>query len=163
MNSKTLKKACLILAGAVLALGLTIRLTEQHHWLSLLPSSLQVSKILYVENDSWGFGPGGNETGVVLYELPESAVQPLLHDDRWSATPMAHSGKWFKTMDGEILPAPSLDNFLNQYGFGIAVNPVITKSINNALSQPGSYFTYTRTGMVIVMPSERRVAFVYAG
>jgi hypothetical protein len=171
MKSQKLKKACLIVAGVALALVFAIRLMAQRHWLSRLPSGLNVTKILYVAEESWGFGPGGNETGVVLYELPENTVRQLKERGidslyggaGWSTTPMNRTGKWFKTIDGDMLAAPSLDNFLDQYGFGIPVDPAITKSINKALAKPGSYFAYTRTGMVILMPSEHRVAYVYAG
>jgi hypothetical protein len=42
-----------------------------------VPAYLQVSKVLYVKEESWGFGPGGNETGLLVYELPADVAAAI--------------------------------------------------------------------------------------
>lgn len=166
--------ACFLLLVGVIAW----RVFERQHWLSLIPSDLQVTKILYVQTENFGSGPGGNETGVVLYELPDHVAAkfhgpdvisswPLSNVQAWKPTPLRDHREW---IEGEVaiaqtgpVPVPRLVNFLNQYGFGISIDPPIMDAIDKAISEPGNYYAYTRTGVLFVMPTRRRVAFVYAG
>ena len=109
---------------------------ERQHWLSIPPPELKVGRILYLETDSWGFGPGGNETGVVLYELPQSVsevigpevtqwtLQALPGHLSWEATPLRERAEWFHG-EGALpqvdpTPIPRLHNYLNRYGFGVS-------------------------------------------
>jgi hypothetical protein len=36
-----------------------------------------VWNLLYVSEESWGFGPGGNETGIIVYEMPKAVTAAL--------------------------------------------------------------------------------------
>lgn len=164
---------CLLLVG-----GIGWKMFERQHWLSFMPPDLRVTKILYVQTEDWGFGPGGNETGVVLYALPEQ-VAAQLHGPRtlsvgalgmvqdWKPTPLRGHREWIEG-EGALaqtgpVPVPRLYNFLNQYGFGISIDPAVMEGIDRAISEPGNFYAYTRTGVLLVMPAQRRVAFVYAG
>lgn len=42
--------------------------------LSRVPQPLHASAIEYRVEKAWGFGPGGNETGFVVYRLTESSA-----------------------------------------------------------------------------------------
>jgi len=80
LNSSRIRKTAFFAAvTASLAFGLTILLNscENVRQLSFAPKGLGVSKILYVAEESSGFGPGGNETGVIVYELPENAATEI--------------------------------------------------------------------------------------
>lgn len=157
--------ACIFVA---VALWVALRSTETRHWLSRLPPGLGVEKVLYTENESWGFGPGGNESGVVLYELPShvsdanpSVLAPELH---WEKTPLQGHREWFEGEGASRTEAgPLLNNYLNQYGFGIPVKPEVMSEINRSVSAPGSWYAYTRNGVILLMPLTNRVAYVYAG
>jgi hypothetical protein len=147
--------------------------------LSYVPEGLNVSTVLYANEQSWGSPalalPGDNETGVIVYELPRSTARkiesagieyleklPGSHDD-WKRTPVSEL-EWVKEpISGAILLDPALGIFLNRYGFGIDVNSDVEKLIDDAVTQPGSYYARGRIGTLIVIPAKRRVAFVYAG
>lgn len=156
---------CLFFAVGLWA---ALRSIETRHWLLKLPPQLRVEKILYTETKSWGFGPGGNETGVVLYELPShlsgknpSVLAPQL---RWEKTPLQGHREWFEGEGASRTEAgPLLYNYLNQYGFGIPLKTEAAREIDRAVSAPGSWYAYTRNGVILLMPLINRVAFVYAG
>lgn len=151
---------------------------EREHWLSLVPPQFEVDSIVYAESEAWGFGPGGNETGVVVYELPTEVssavrhgglrhVEALANQLTWKETPLKGHKEWF---EGEgALPQtgpvriPRLYNYLNRYGFGISIEAKYMAEIDKAVSEAGSFYAYSRTGVLIVMPSRTRIAFVYAG
>ena len=50
---------------------------ERESRLSHVPEDLSVSKILYVEEAVYGFGPGGNENGVIMYELSDEVANQV--------------------------------------------------------------------------------------
>lgn len=52
------------------------KLYRSHH-LSFVPEALNVTNVLYVSEQSWGFGPGGNETGLLAFQLPASVAQQV--------------------------------------------------------------------------------------
>lgn len=74
-----MKKAFVFLA-AILALGtICFKYWEYQFYLSVVPDEFGVYKILYRKEEAWGFGPGGNETGIRVYELPEKIYQ-IIHE-----------------------------------------------------------------------------------
>jgi len=48
--------------------GIYQYLLYKHH-LGLLPAAFEVTNVLYVSEKSWGFGPGGNETGIECIDI----------------------------------------------------------------------------------------------
>jgi hypothetical protein len=165
-----------------IALFASFKLYERQFRLSHVPEGLNVSTILYANDESWGFGPGGNETGLIVYELPDSTAQEIQNSgieyfaklpkkardsrdwrgryDTWQSTPILLEGSdsaTNKTSSYEIA------NYLNRYGFGISIDSQIEQEINKAISKPGSFAAYGRTGILIVVPSIRRVVYAYRG
>ncbi len=159
--------------------------SEEQDKLSFVPEGMGVSKILYVKEESWGPGPGGNETGVILYELPDSVAEEIQsvgvkyfaklpqklrelgewrgHYERWQHTPIRIDQHW---ADHEVISTkstPKIADYLNRYGFGISIDPLIERDINKAISRPGSFFAYGRIGILIVIPDIRRVIYAYNG
>lgn len=148
--------------------------------LSMVPDGLNVSKILYINEQGLGLGPGDNETGIIVYELSDTIaaevqkvgisyfvnIPPNKGENRkwrgdyshWNSTPI---------LSEESTPAlPStlkILKYLNQYGFGLEIDPLIEKQIDDALSNSRSYVSYGRTGMLIVAPEIKRVFYAYAG
>lgn len=45
------------------------KLHDRRFALEAVPDALKVDSIAYREEESWGFGPGGNEAGIRLYPL----------------------------------------------------------------------------------------------
>ena len=174
------------LLGAVAALGLCAWLADsfflERHRLSFVPTGLDVSRVLYAKEDAWGFGPGGNETGVVVYALSEDATAKVQAQgitylsglppnpnaagdwrgryESWLATPQQLEGsdsQTHKVLSFEVA------HYLNRYGFGIDIDPTVQRQINDAISNGGSFLAHGRTGVLIVAPSIRRVFYIYNG
>lgn len=156
--------------------------------LGFVPAGLNVGLILYTKEDAWGFGPGGNETGVIVYELPEHAADRVAagggkylaelsnadgsgsrgHYRNWRTTPIAGEETWLHR-DGTGKPwhaghRPSIADYLNKYGFGIQIDADIPALIDDALWSPGNYYAYgPGGGLIIVAPNLRRIIYAYAG
>ena len=163
------------------------------HRLGHVPEQLAVSKILYAKEKAYGFGPGGNEAGVIVYALSEEVATEIARTgldffkqfppqstyDRhwqgkyreWQETPLISDPDWHDDWDDELeatdtvlaAPLPKLENYLYRYGFGIEVNPDIEQEINSAISTSGSYFAYGRLGMLLVMPEAQKIVYVHSG
>lgn len=163
--------------------------TTTHH-LSFIPEGMNVQKVLYSEEKAWGWGPGANETGVIVYELPSSTAKKIkdANIDYFAALPAQTSGNgrdwrriyrpwkptpitedervWFKnTVSDETTSAPKLDNYLNRYGFGIPIQPQVEDMVDKVISTPGSFYTYGQGGggTIVVSPSIYRVFYIYSG
>jgi hypothetical protein len=165
------------------------KFSEWKYHLSVVPDALNVSTILYSNEESWGFGPGGNETGIIVYELPDGIAREIqkagieyfaklpqktengrnwhLVYRKWQNTPMQLDLNWADPeIDGKTISTPptqKIENYLNVYGFGIPIDSSIKDEINKAISEPGSYFAYGRIGVLIVVPNARRVIYAYNG
>jgi hypothetical protein len=157
----------------LVALFVTFKFMEWRFRLSHVPEGLGVSTVLYAHEQSWGSPflplPGDNETGVIVYELPEATAREIekdgieylrrnaAHDQRWRglflewhATPIAERN-W------------TLSSFLHKYGFPIDVDADVERSIDEAVVRPGSYYAYGRSGLLMLIPAKRRAVFAYAG
>lgn len=168
------------------------KLIQREHRLSFVPDGLDVSGILYTNEESWGFGPGGNETGVIVYELAEDAAARIQKAGityftslsprsenrhgwhglyaKWQRTPMLGDPQWASSGTScDCLPVPpdpapqALASYLGRYGFGIKIDSRIGQLVDEAISKPGSFYAYGRIGILIVIPDARRVIYAYNG
>jgi hypothetical protein len=179
MRPKSIAAGYFIVAvGLIAASVFAWQRWDRQHWLSIAPAQFHITHILYSQTQSWGLGPGGHETGVVVYELPAVIAQQLSGGAAavlntpssqydWKPTPIRGHAEWTTTAGAppQSSPeaAPRLDNYLNQYGFGISIDPHTADAIDQAISAPGNFYAYTRTGMLLVMPAQRRLVLMYAG
>jgi len=173
----------LVAVAAICGAAYSLFLFQQRaHALSFVPDEISVSRVIYSEEQSWGFGPGDNETGVFAYELTMEVTDqiqnkgigyfarsvPATNDDdswrgkydSWQPTPLQLEGSdenTSKVMSYEV------SNYLNRYGFGIDIDPEIRRQINDALSRPGSFVAHGRIGVLIIAPAIRRGFYVYNG
>ena len=155
---------------------------EKETLLSVVPRGFGVSKIIYRAEESWGFGPGGNETGLIIFELPKSTAEKIVEEGKsylestrqnngfgeswrgsyeaWYQTPVLVEGDGGgpnRTRDYEIA------HYLDRYGFGILIAPDIEQEINDSLSKPGCYLAWGRIGFLLVIPKAKKVVFAYNG
>lgn len=152
-----------------------------------LPAALKIVNITYQNEEVWGFGPGGNETGVLVYSLDAKSwaaidehglafLETLTHTANhprhpwpllWEQTPIAQAHEsWWRIPDPGNYPmgdAPRLMNYLARYGFWIPVNETVKEEINKTISRSGGFITETRVGYIIISPEIRRAYFVYSG
>lgn len=190
------RRQLLVRAGAgALALALLVwgsfDIAQTRNHLGVLPEGLQVKRVLYAREQVWGFGPGGNETGVIAYALPSGVAQQVAAGGSaflasMPASPREHPGDWrssFQDWQPTPLPAahpwtarepsclapgdadcrPRLRMYLEQHGFPIEVDAGIAGEIDAAVANAGSFYAYGRYGMVLVVPARQRVYYLYAG
>jgi hypothetical protein len=146
-----------------------------------VPAYLQVSKVLYVKEESWGFGPGGNETGLLIYELPSDvaatiasnglsfftdndnalrARQQHVSNYDWYPTPVVPNFGW----KGDGVTPASINSFLNRYGFGLDFDQNFIAMADQAKNTSGNFYSYGSGGrLLVVSPALRKVILAYSG
>ncbi len=178
-------KCAVVIALTVAMPWLGCQLYIRSHHLSFVPEALNVSNVLYVSDQSWGFGPGGNETGLLVFQLPASVaaqlkahgidyLEKLPRNTRegwhgrytdWHETPLMIDDDWGSaSYEGrKYWTSPGIGDYLNKYGFPIPLEKTWEDMINRALFTPGSYYAYGRIGLIIIVPDELRVIYAYNG
>lgn len=147
------------------------------HQLSHVPNALQVREVVYAEEESWGFGPGGNEVGIVVFRVPSHVARQIEQDgiaffntmpsnadqngrgwrgsfDEFRRTPVAADHDRGRAWP--VACAASGDS-----SFCVDVEPKVLALANEAVNAPGSFYAYGRIGMLVVSPQQRRVYFLY--
>jgi len=172
----------LIWFGFILFIYLQYKSWEEQRYLDIVPYGLNVSKVIYVNEESWGFGPGGNETGIIVYELPDEVAHEIQKVETaefskntggfsdfgsWKQTPILLTDAWQGSRSGgepeQNIQFTKIANYLDTYGFSISIDPQIESEIDNAITKAGSYYAYGRIGIIIVMPNNKKVIYAYAG
>ncbi|MFC7396077.1 hypothetical protein ACFQU1_02560 [Chelatococcus sp. GCM10030263] len=168
------------------------RYEQQHErevLLARVPEPLKASSVDYRLEESWGLGfmPGDNETGFVVYSLTEASAawarsqgshlaQMLPGGSaKWRPTPVGDAGdhrEWHPydhdpgMMTARRAPQhpPTIWEYLEKYGFIIPIEPGKDVEADQAIQQPGSFYSYGKGGSVtIVDPVRGKVYFAYAG
>lgn len=172
--------ALLVIVGAP---WLAFQHYERDYHLSLLPDALAVTSVEYSEEESWGFGPGGNEAGILVYPLPEATARRIgkqgltffetmpananqqerrwrgYYTD-WKETPVAPKRIWTSREPRNHL---HVIDYICAYGFCIEIEQDFIDEANELVNSPGSYYAYGRIGMIIVAPGKKRVYYLYNG
>lgn len=156
---------------------------EQAWALQVVPAALQVERIAYRLEESWGIGPGGNEAGIRVYPLPpavaayitrrgqaffdtmppnpDQAARDWRGDyDQWQATPVALDQRWGAPAGQRQLV---LTDYICRYGFCIDIDPAVAQQATAALREPGSYYAYGRIGLLLVSPRQQKVYYLING
>lgn len=159
------------------------KIYEQNFLLSFIPDALGVHSISYREEESWGFGPGGNEAGIRVYPLPEEAAKqisahgieffnnmpPNQHQRKrrwrgdyynWSETPIKPDNHWQRN---EKTKTFTIYDYICAYGFCIDIKPAIVEEANSIINSSGSYYAYGRIGIIIVNPDKKLILYLYNG
>lgn len=155
---------------------------EQAFALQAVPDALQVRSIIYANEESWGFGPGGNEAGIRFYPLSEdvsSRIQsggvsyldhlPPNEDQasrswrgsytQWSETPI-RGDHWRPDANTGLL---NVVDYICAYGFCIDIPPDRLRQANEIVSKPGSFYARGRIGTIVVSPKQKLVLYFYNG
>jgi hypothetical protein len=167
------------------------QLNLHYHRLSFVPEAMGVSHILYAAEQSWGFGPGGNETGIIVYEMPKAVAEQLearglaylqslpqqpggdWHGryDNWRPTPVVRDRRWPKGGTGDRVSveggpswiSPGIGDYMFFYGFEIPLDLGVERMVNEAIFTSGGYYAYGRIGMIILIPAAQRIVYAYNG
>jgi hypothetical protein len=170
------------MTSAVLLIALTaviVAIWSNFQHLRMLPEALRVSHVIYAREESWGFGPGGNETGVVVFELPTDVASNIERQGmeflehhlpaqdsrsripfRWKETPARVEGSGDDTNSSLNY---DITQYLNRYGFGILIDAEVTRDINDALSSKGNFIDDNGRRLIIIVPKAGKVIFAYRG
>jgi hypothetical protein len=156
---------------------------ERAFKLSVVPDALHVDSISYSEEESWGFGPGGNEAGIRMYPLSEQVANQILERgaeyfktlspnknqqdrgwrglyDGWLETPIRTSEHW--KID-EKTNKYNIYDYICAYGFCIDIQPAVAEAASSIVNSPGSYYAYGRIGIIVVSPKTKQVLYMYNG
>src|SRR5688572_5026943 len=76
---------CILAAGLIVWKGLVYR---DH--LRNVPEAMNLWWVRYAWEESWGFGPGGSYTGIIVYDMP-TAVKTELRDRKSTRLNSSHS------------------------------------------------------------------------
>lgn len=176
------KFSALVLA-LVASLVVTYKIYERNFMLSVVPDALGATTIAYSSEESWGFGPGGNEAGIRVFPLPETTAAEASergidffnrlppnkdqHDRRWRGryenwleTPVRADAHWPQNDKSATM---NIYDYICRYGFCIDIEPSIAEEATAIVNSPGSYYAYGRIGIIVVSPARRRVLYMYNG
>lgn len=182
-NNLRLRNFLLLVIFLVSTPYLLFKTAERRHRLSFVPYALNVTSITYSNEEAWGFGPGGNEAGIITYPLSEEISNEIAGkglgffrttpSDRtpqsaswrgryinWRQTPILVDKYWKPRKESLKL---DIYDYICMYGFCIDIDPDIVKKANAVVNSPGSYYAYGRIGLIIVSPKIRQVIYMYNG
>ncbi|WP_146172010.1 hypothetical protein [Pseudoduganella armeniaca] len=148
------------IAASIAVVGLES--SKKSRYLHMVPAGLAVTEIIYAHEDSWGFGPGSNETGVVVFGLSPGVASNIQQQrtTRWKATPVSVEGSDKNT---NATRSYDIGQYLNRYGFGIRIDEEVTRTINDALSSQGNFVDDNGRRVIIVIPKTSKLVIAYRG
>jgi hypothetical protein len=155
---------------------------ERKFSLEVIPDALEVRTVSYRNEESWGFGPGGNEAGILFYPLSEDVSRkvgkagieyleqlPPNEDqqsrdlrgiyDHWSETPIR--GDVWKIDPGTGLL--NVTDYICNYGYCLDIPSDLLRQANEIVSKPGSFYARGRVGIIVVSPEQKLVLYFYDG
>jgi len=158
------------------------KIYERGFKLSVIPDALQVSSISYSEEESWGFGPGGNEAGIRVYPLPERIANQITKRgieffnnlppnknqkkrrwrgryESWNETPVKEDRYWKQKKEGRL----EVYDYICRYGFCINIDEKVVGQATDIVNSEGNYYAYGRIGLIVVSPSNKLVIYMYNG
>lgn len=181
---KKLPHTYFFLALSVLIVSpvVAFKVYERNFKLSVVPDALKVSAITYCEEESWGFGPGGNEAGIRIYPLSEEIANkitkrgieffntlPANKDQKnrrwrgqyqsWNETPIKESEYWKQKGEAGL----DIYDYICRYGFCIKIDEAVADQATDIINSEGSYYAYGRIGLIVVSPTKKLVLYMYNG
>lgn len=169
----------------VVASWVAFKVSERRFVLNAVPQVLQVTSVLYRQEASWGFGPGGNEAGIRVYALPPEVAQALSQQGiaffntapahqqppgigpsggtrvgPWAATPVVAHDRWpLNKATGRL----DIFDYICAYGFCIDIDPAVVAQATAVVNSQGNYYAFGRVGLWVVSPGLKRVLYLYNG
>lgn len=152
-----------------------------------IPSNTRVEQTIFSKEEAWGLGPGGNEAGLLIYELNSEDAAHLVSRERFlkssdqirSEIDPADSSyyEWKRTPIPNILQESEnecadrtesstlrIEDYIQQYCYFITVDPAYKQMVDKIIALPGSYHAFGDGGsLIIVAPRQRKIVLAYAG
>lgn len=165
------------------------KIFEYRFYLSQLPKELGVWHITHLTTATYGFGPGGESRGFVLFALPQSTADEILElgtgwfeqlapfdrsFDRleWATTPFSPEEVHWTTQKGCDLSdwwteagaghvCPGIAAFVRGFGFLYDLDPDVTAFVDQSVFSEGAYVLEGRSRLILVDPKRRYVVYAY--
>lgn len=175
-----------ILAAAMLAgtgaLGVArFQSAKEAFWRDKLPAGLEVESLEYRKTADYGFGPGGNSAGIVVYRLRYGSAEQFLargldtagrdgsHARRWRywnwrPTPVAFDARWTRHGDHICGREPGIGAYIDYGDIRCTVDPAVIARVNRIVTGPGAYYAYgSASSVIVVAPAEALVILAFNG
>ena len=159
--------------------------TLQYSWYqSLLPAGIEAPLVEYKRFRNYGFGPGGDEAGLIVYRMSERSARLLERDGidhllraaeaepgrsrrtywEWRATPVVLDRRWTSHGEHSCGREPSIGSVVDYADFRCGLRPSVVDRIDRIVFASGAYYASGRgSSMIIVAPRERLVVLAYNG
>jgi hypothetical protein len=184
MYVNRIPKPIIVAISVFVLLPLVYKSLEAKFYYNRTPRGAGLGMIAYLQSQSWGLGPGGNETGIVVFRLNRQSARELQEQpseffarlaeqhaqpntgydcriyEQWTGTPLEAERE--PNDEGQSGPL-TWDRFANRYGFGITIPNAYRRMVDRSFAAPGSYYSIGRCGLFIFMPNERTAAYMFAG
>ena len=148
--------------------------------LAALPPAIEAEAVEFARNETWGFGPSGNETGFNVIRLADAGAELVAKGGiawvdaqpggriwpDWSETPVPRDGFWMGRPDSAAgsYADPTVNAVPDRYGFGVDVPEDHSLALDTALNSPGSFYAFGPGGLVaVIVPATRRAYVFHAG
>ncbi|HET7268176.1 MAG TPA: hypothetical protein VFJ15_08710, partial [Oleiagrimonas sp.] len=174
---------CSVLAVLAVLPLLAIRDVARQGALRVVPPALHVDTVAYQKEESWGFGPGGNEAGIRVFPLSDTMARRIsaqgmaffnelpLKKFRFSRDPRSVYSDWRKTpiqADAHWRPQEKtgkydIYDYICKYGLCIDIDAAEVQRVTRIVNAEGSYYAYGRIGLIVVSPREKLVVYMYNG
>ncbi|WP_293827705.1 hypothetical protein [uncultured Brevundimonas sp.] len=182
---------CLALLALLVCAPLVGWQTYQYVWYqSVLPHGVEARWIEYRKQAAWGFGPGADEVGLIIYRLEKASLskiedgglaylsdasesQVLVNASQrkanerrtywdWKRTPIVPL--WSEHGEHNCGREPGIGAFLDRNDFRCKLDPKTVSRVNAIISSDNAFYAHGRGGsVVIVAPAEKRVILAYSG
>ena len=185
------RKLLLLGFGVFAAAFLAWKAFVYYDRLRIVPEAMNVWWVRYAWEKSWGFGPGGSYTGIIVYDMPEAVKTELLEKglawlnalppntspgaydsvSDWRETPIPNTYRW---TDPAACPPSTSDRYMLAYpngcpsisgfmgGYGLlSFDRDFEVMANEALFSPGAYYAFGRFGILIMIPARERIIYVH--
>ncbi|MEP1443020.1 MAG: hypothetical protein ABJK39_08425 [Hyphomicrobiales bacterium] len=167
------------------------KLFVYRHHVNLIPAPLGAWWIQYSAEKSFGFGPSGNEAGIIVFAMPEKTREEIENNGiswlkslpcagrkrcfpNWEPTPVSTEVTWadkdrcseFRADIHLILfknGCPSVSGFLGHGGSSLDLDEEIEREINAAIFSKGAFYSISRSRLLLIIPEDNRIVFAYNG
>lgn len=172
-----------VLIGTVMLATWWYRSVEDRLWRDRLPSELGRVSTEYRKTADYGFGPGGNSAGIIVFRLEAHSADRLLANGigpleqagvrpgsrswrfwNWRPTPVVFDGRWTRKGDHVCGGEPGIGAYVDYAAFRCDLDPAVIARVNGILSRPGAYYAYgSASSVILVAPRERLVVLAFNG
>lgn len=162
---------------------LVTKIYMKKDYIRLVPAKFNVSDVLFSKEEIGGFGPGGNEQGLIIYKLPDDVASKITSQginffdnisiakhsniqsdsyEKWDKTPIIDDSNWLDN-DSNLEAKPNKASVKNFFANGgpIEIELKIEEEVNSIIMEEDNFYSRGRIGTLIVAPAKRKIIYIY--